>query len=554
MKKILYATFLISLLFTSCDPMDDVYDELNLQEPVIVGDAAFDLTDDDYDELGLTYGSFNSVDEAKELIPGLLTEKYPVWGKGSSALVGYKLYVGNASGVSDYTGATAYTLANSDYPGAGDNAVGFYPDENPDDFIGDILADQISNPTEGQQVLVKYNQYVGETVLGVSNYFSADFMDGTLAGFEQKSIVGDQVWFGSNYGAQIAGYANGIRNANEDYLISPAIDLTNQTNPKIQVNQAINYASGRLDLMNVLVSTNYSGDPTSADWDTIEFENIPAGTSWTFVLSEDYDFSAYEGKTIHIAFKYESLGEPDNIAATWELGSVAIKTPGVEGETSTTQLYYNYEGGEWVLSEGVYYVSADDFDSMGEGPGQPGQYNNFGSSTPPDDYLPTFLGLKYPYAMEADELFVIYPYYSSSSGAQIRGNLYTVTGGAWLGHQSVMDTELQFGHDGSTWVPDNTIKYDLIRSDYNLIGDALSSTYPGPAASASNYGNFDRRVGNSNYWSDAMLVEGFNVLLDNMDPSAAEGQKYSMSFAIYNGAAGTETLNVIKTGGVWVQN
>ena len=50
-----------------------------------------------------------------------------------------------------------------------------------------------------------------------------------------------------------------------------------------------------------------------------------------------------------------------------------------------------------------------------------------------------------------------------------------------------------------------------------------------------------------------MLVEAFNVLLDGLDPSAAEGQKYLMTFAIYNGAAGIEELGVIKEGGVWVQ-
>lgn len=57
-----------------------------------------------------------------------------------------------------------------------------------------------------------------------------------------------------------------------------------------------------------------------------------------------------------------------------------------------------YTGGSWEAVEGVYYLSSADFDSMGEGSGQPGQYDNFGSSISPDDYLPTFLGLTFPYA------------------------------------------------------------------------------------------------------------------------------------------------------------
>lgn len=51
-----------------------------------------------------------------------------------------------------------------------------------------------------------------------------------------------------------------------------------------------------------------------------------------------------------------------------------------------------------------------------------------------------------------------------------------------------------------------------------------------------------------------MLLEAFNLLLNNNDPSAEEGQKYVLTFIIYNGSTTTEDMSLIKTGGVWVLN
>jgi len=44
----------------------------------------------------------------------------------------------------------------------------------------------------------------------------------------------------------------------------------------------------------------------------------------------------------------------------------------------------------------------------------------------------------------------------------------------------------------------------------------------------------------------------FNVLLDSINPSAQEEQKYVLTYFIYNGSTVDEVKAVIKTGGVWV--
>lgn len=539
----------LGLIFTmGCHPMDDIHAEIDLQEKVIVGSAEYTLTDEDYDDLDLGFGSFSNLDDAKSMLPPFFAEMFPIWGKGSSILSGFQLYIGNAPGVGDYTYADHYQLANMDYPRGGDNAVGFFPDEDPANYLGDILAAEINSPSEGQNVLAKYKQYVGDPIFGLSNYFEETF-DGSLGNWENINVIGDQDWFSSSYSsdqyAQMAGYSGGAKD-NEDWLISPVVDLSGQSNLTLQVRQAINYASGQTDLMKVLISTNYTtgGDHTAATWDLIELQNTPPGTNWTFVLSDAYDLSAYEGETIHVALKYEST---TSVAATWEVDNVVIKTPGVEGETIRKETFYTYAGGNWEESEGVYFVSDADFDSMGEASGQPGRYNNFGSSTPPDDYLPTFLGIKYPYALEEDELFVIYDYFSSSSGAQIRGNLYTVIDGAWVGHQSTISTTLQFGYDGSNWVPDNTIKYMLTPADYDFVVDTFSSKYSSETANLAAYGNF-----NGFSWTFAMIDEAIGAVLLNNFPGAAEGQKYVVTYSIYDGSTHDTTTSLILSGGVYV--
>ena len=544
MKKILYILSVSALIFaTACNPLQDIHDEIDAKANPIVGDAEYTLTDDDYSDLGLTFGNFSSVDDAKSMLPGFLAEKYPIWGKGSSVLVDYKLYVGAAPGVSDYTGADVYSLSNNDYPQGSLGAVGFFPNEDPADYLANILASNVESPSEGKNVLVKYKQYTTEPVTGYSNYFEVDFTDGALHSFEAISVTGDQVWAGSTYGAKMSGYSGG-NNANEDWLISPEIDLTSQSNLLFQISQIINYST-EVNLLNVMVSKDYTtgSDPSSATWDAISITSKPDGTNWDPVLSEEVDFSAYEGETIHVALKYESTTET---SATWEVESFVIKAAGVEGETMNSEIFYTYSGSKWAPSEGVYFLSDSDFDSMGEAYDQPGYYNNFSSSISPDDYLPTFMSIKYAYGQEDDEMLIIYDYYSSTSGAQLRGNLFTVTDGVWTNYASVQNTTLQFGHDGNAWVPDNTIKYTLTGADYAFIVDNYSDKYASIISTIATYQDFDYN------WTDENILDVISGVLLNNFPSSEEGQKFAVTYLKYDGGAQYLTMYVILKDGVYV--
>jgi hypothetical protein len=131
---------------------------------------------------------------------------------------------------------------------------------------------------------------------------------------------------------------------------------------------------------------------------------------------------------------------------------------------------------------------------------------------------------------------------------------YIYDGTDWGPYTNEVQETVQFGHDGQKWVPDNTIKYRLTSTDIALIKSSFESKYPGPADNVGFFGSFDRRSGSSNYWSDEMLLEAFNVILDNNNPTAEDGQKYVLTFVIYNGSTVDESMRVIKENAEWVFN
>lgn len=146
--------------------------------------------------------------------------------------------------------------------------------------------------------------------------------------FAAYSVAGDQVWtFSSSYGATMSGYEGGTSYANEDWFISPAIDLSNATSPKVTFDHARGPA-GSINVgvnegyYKVFVSTDYqSGDPTAATW--TEITGVTHGTTaWGYVNSGKLSIpEACHAENCRIAFRYLSI---DGASATWEIRNVIV--------------------------------------------------------------------------------------------------------------------------------------------------------------------------------------------------------------------------------------
>ncbi|GAP42217.1 hypothetical protein TBC1_11346 [Lentimicrobium saccharophilum] len=158
-------------------------------------------------------------------------------------------------------------------------------------------------------------------------YLDEPFETG-IGNFSAYNVLGTQQW---NHDAsykymKMSGYQDGSSHQNEDWLISPSIDLTGATAAYITFDHTINKGEmANLQSNHTLwISTNYNGDtPSTATWEQLTIPVYPAGNNWVFVNSGKATVPAsYLGQqNVRIAFKYLCS---DNESATWEIKKVKV--------------------------------------------------------------------------------------------------------------------------------------------------------------------------------------------------------------------------------------
>lgn len=144
-----------------------------------------------------------------------------------------------------------------------------------------------------------------------------------IGDFTQNSVVGNQIWGITQYGMTISGYAGGVYNENEDWLISPAMNLDLYNTEVLKFESAMKYGSAGQGLQ-VFYSTDYlgTGDPNQATWNPIPATLSQGNFAWT--ASGDIDMSQINGTSVYVAFKYIS-GTSSSSCATWELRNLLLK-------------------------------------------------------------------------------------------------------------------------------------------------------------------------------------------------------------------------------------
>ncbi len=148
-----------------------------------------------------------------------------------------------------------------------------------------------------------------------------------IGSFVQYSKVGAQNWRCTKFGhldtnaAVVNGFSGGNL-ANEDYLISPPLNLSAMSKPNVHFWSKVRF--GANTTKELLVSTNYTGgDPTLATWDPLATSF--AGLDTTYKVYGSYNITPYKTNTMHIAFKYVSTTTD---ADEWSVDDINI-TDGV---------------------------------------------------------------------------------------------------------------------------------------------------------------------------------------------------------------------------------
>ncbi len=155
--------------------------------------------------------------------------------------------------------------------------------------------------------------------------FSAPFTS-SMDPFTAQSVAGEQTWSwrSADYGVAMSGYFDGTNYKNEDWLISPALDLVGYKNIQLSFEHTINKGdASKMQSENTLwISSDYSGDVETATWKQLNISEYPTGTDWKFVNSGNINIPHENAqKNTHIAFKYLCTNES---SSTWEIKNLII--------------------------------------------------------------------------------------------------------------------------------------------------------------------------------------------------------------------------------------
>lgn len=115
---------------------------------------------------------------------------------------------------------------------------------------------------------------------------------------------------------KVTAYISGTNHASESWLVSPTIDLSNQSAAHLTFEHTGKYFGTIADEATLRVSPD-----NGATWDSVAIPTYFSGSDWTFVSSGDIDLSSYAGNSIKIAFRYVSTATK---AGTWEVKNVKI--------------------------------------------------------------------------------------------------------------------------------------------------------------------------------------------------------------------------------------
>ena len=170
---------------------------------------------------------------------------------------------------------------------------------------------------------------------GVTALALVDFSDDTLAPMTAFSVASNEDWATGSFSSEpLSPYADisgfGADAPSDDWLISPALDLTSVDDEALTFANAMNFSDSGIDQpLTVLVSTDYDGssDPSGFTWTNItdRVETFSDG-GYEFVNAGVLDLTdpAFQATDVYIAFRYRSSGTEGGATETWRVDNIKV--------------------------------------------------------------------------------------------------------------------------------------------------------------------------------------------------------------------------------------
>ena len=192
----------------------------------------------------------------------------------------------------------------------------------------------------------------------------SETFDLNMGDFLIVSVQGAKNWVNGSFSglgyAQMAGFdATGVDTGNDDWLISPEIDLTNATDPILNFATARAYGTSTPPGLEVLVSATYvPGLPDINDWTVLNATLSSGNPNFAYQDSGDVDLSAWVGQKVRVAFRYKSASSASADSPTWQVHEMYVTdasfTPGwVNDPVYGMQYFYAHD---WAYNMTLGYV------------------------------------------------------------------------------------------------------------------------------------------------------------------------------------------------------
>jgi hypothetical protein len=566
------------LFLSSCNLIDPLGDDLDDLNSTIDQEITYTLTDDDYatiaeravylDENDSVNAAFIEANKyftddiaATYYVPMALDVIMPNL-IGSSAEVSYNYYGDAPEDLTEIANLEVYALTASDFEMV-DSTVAyldyFASPYQPDDYIPKILKHSVQYEGDDDTIVVAYYYSENAVEVELTNQLNAEFeesFDNYNTGLLTVSnIQGDQTWAyvnQDNGAVSIEGYDDEY-NDNEDWLVSPTINLSDISNTYLQIKHNVRYfADGCLSLM---VTTDLDSEVSSASWSEYAIDD-PGTDIGEFEYSKLFNLNNYDGEKIRFAFRYKS-SKASETAPKWTISEVKIGNYGYNviggGDEYLVEDYYQFdaEESEWILIDDIHKVNNSDYDLLSL------SSTEFSESLPAQDYLPELAELLYPKAAVGDVVYLVYDY---NSGSDVTlADMLTKSDDTWTSTYSyIQETSSPFRNSDGNWNFDPSVIFTMDGDDYQIIVDYVNSVPEYAENNSSLYSNTEYYFGASAYfdnfdiragsyysgfesWEDAVLTALLEGLLPNKYPDATKyvggvEALYYVTYQTYSGA------------------